>query len=171
MTNNKSKPSTSVNSNSFSTSNSFREYPPKLTDEEHCLLMDHGGCLKCRNFTQGTVHISVQSQFLAKNYRTLTIQDAQCAMAFQSGKNANNSQNNAVATITDANTSQNQTEDFIAAVFPSLSSSAVGDSSFLEGSDNSFASVSASPHIKSKHFIWDCSLTGPKVVFPVIKPA
>ena len=73
--------------------------------------------------------------------------------------------------ITNANTSQNQTKDFIAAVFPSLLSSAVGDGSFLEGSDNSFASVSESPHIKSKHFIWDCLLTGPKVDFPVTKPA
>ena len=62
-------------------------------------------------------------------------------------------------------------EDFIAAIFPSLLSSAVGDSSFSEGSDNSFASVSASPHIKSKHLIWDCLLTGPKVNFPVTKPA
>lgn len=47
----------------------------------------------------------------------------------------------------------------------------MGDGSFSEGSDNSHASMSPGPHIKSKHFIWDCLLTGPAVNFPVKKPA
>ena len=42
---------------------------------------------------------------------------------------------------------------------------------FSGKSDNSLASVSQAPHIKSKHFIWNCSLTGPAVDFPVTKPS
>ena len=62
-------------------------------------------------------------------------------------------------------------DDFIVAVFSSLSLSVVVNGSFSEGSDNSMASVSTTPHIKSKHFIWDCLLTGPTVDFPVKHPS
>ena len=108
MTNNESKPSTFVNSNFFSASSSFCEYPPKLTDEECCLLMDHAGCLKCCKFYAGHRVHQCTITISGRNYKTLIVQDAQHAKAFQSGKNANNSQNNPVVTITDANTSQNK---------------------------------------------------------------
>jgi hypothetical protein len=88
----------------------------------------------------------------------------------QSSKPSSSSQMTTVAAVTDSAT-PNQTKDFIAAVFPSLSSGVVGDGSYSEGSDNSFSSVSTPPHIKSKHFIWTFLLTGPAVDLPVNKPS
>ena len=78
---------------------------------------------------------------------------------------------NNVASVSEAPQTSNQMEDFIAAVFPSLSSGTVGDGSFSDNSDSSFAPVSPTPPLKSKHFIWNCTLTGPAVTFPINKPS
>ena len=148
---------------------SSREYPPKLTDEERRLLMEHLGCLKCRKFYAGHRAHQCTTTISGKGYKPLTAQDAQRAKAAHNSKGSS-SQSNTIAAVTDAGPS-NEAEDFCAAVFPNLSSGVIGDNSFSDNSDGSFSSVSHPPHIKSKHFIWNCSLTGPSVTFPVTKPS
>ena len=106
-----------------------------------------------------------------KNYKTLTANNTQHAKSLKNSKASTGSHTNAVASITNVTLSPNQTNDFIAAVFLALSSNVVGNGSYSEGSDNSFSSVSTPAHIKSKNFIWHCSLTGPTVDFPVMKPS
>ena len=148
---------------------SNRDYPPKLTDEERRLLMEFAGCLKCRKFYAGHRAHQCTTTISGKGYKTLTVHDANRAKNAYNAK-ATTPQLNTVASVSDATTSKDN-EDFIAAVFPNLSSNLIGDGSFSENSDSSFTSVSPPPHIKSKHFIWNCSLTGPAVTFPVTKPA
>jgi hypothetical protein len=146
---------------------STRDFPPKLTEEERRLLMEHLGCLKCckagHRAHQCTTTIS------GKGYKTLTSHDAQRAKAAKAAKPAPSSQMNTVASISEV--PGNKTDDFMAAIFPSLPSGLIGDGSFSDGSDSSLASVSKPPPLKSKHFIWNCSLTGPAVTFPVTTPS
>ena len=154
------------NTASFST----WDFPPKLTNEEHRLLMEHAGCLKCRKFYAGHRAHQCTTTISGKNYKVLTPQDAQWARAIYNSRTTSNQQINTVATVSDP-TLSTLTNDFVAAIFPSLSSNIVGDGSFSDGSDNSYASVSSPPHIKSRHLIWNCLLTGPLVDFPVTKPS
>ena len=148
---------------------STREFPPKLTEEERRLLMENQGCLKCRKFFAGHRAHQCTSSISGKGYKTITAQDAHQAKSAHSAKTNTASQMNTVASISDA--SNTQPDDFVAAVFPTLPSGVLGDGSFSEGSDASFSSVSEPPPLKSKHFIWNCSLTGPSVTFPVTKPS
>ena len=147
---------------------STREFPPKLTEEERRLLMEHQGCLKCRRFYAGHRAPQCTSTISGKGYKTLTAQDAQRAKAAQNSKGSSSSQINTVAAITEPGPSH-EGEDFCAAVFPNLSSGLIGEGNFSDNSDTSFSSVSTPPHIKSKHFIWNCTLTGLAVTFPVTK--
>ena len=163
-------------SSSASSASSSRDFPPKLTDEERRLLMEHAGCLKCRKFYAGHRAHQCNTTISGKGYKVLTAQDAQRAKGAHASKSPNTQTNNNVsmnniASISEVPQKPNQTDDFIAAVFPSLSSSAVGDGSFSDGSDSSFAPVSPPPPLKSKHFIWNCTLTGPAVTFPINKPS
>ena len=151
-------------------SGSTCDYSPKLTKDEHQLLMDHAGCYKCQKFYAGYCAHQCLATTSGKNYETLTVHNAQHAKASQSSRTATMSQLKTIATVSDANSS-NQTDNFIATIFSSLSLNVVGNGSFSEGSDNSLASVTQLPHIKSKHFIWNYSLTGPAVDFPVTKPS
>ena len=130
--------------------------------------MEYFSCLKCRKFYTGHRAHQCLTTISGKNYKVLTLQDAQCARANHNTKSSSNSQINTVTAVTDPSTS-NKTEDFVAAVFPLLSSTIIGEGSFSEGSNNSFASVSPPLHIKSKHLIWNCMLTGPAVDFPINK--
>ena len=156
--------STTVTSTGSSLS---RDYPPKLTDEERHLLMEHSGCLKCRRFFTGHVARQCTITISGKGYKTLTAQDALRAKAALRSKSGSSSQSNTIAAITEASPG-NESSDLVAAVFPSLPPGAVSDgNSFSDSSDNSFSSVSAPPPFKCKHFIWDCSLTGPSVDFPL----
>ena len=148
---------------------STREFPPKLTEEERRLLMEYQGCLKCRKFFAGHRAPQCTSTISGKGYKTLTAQDAQRAKSAHSARANSSSQLNTVASISDA--PPTQADDFVAAIFPTLPSGVLGDGSFSEGSDSSFSSVSKPPPLKSKHFIWNCSLTGPSVTFPVTKPS
>ena len=161
---------TSDPKNTTSSSLTTRDFPPKLTEEERRLLMEHQGCLKCRRFYAGHRAHQCSTTISGKGYKQLTAQDAQRAKSAQSTKPSSSSQINTVASITEA-PPVNETEDFIASVFPSLSAAAIGNGSLSESSDSSFSSVSEPPPIKSKHFIWDCSLIGPAVTFPVTKSA
>jgi hypothetical protein len=156
-------------SKNIPSASSNRDYPPKLTDDERRLLMEFSGCLKCRKFFAGHRAHQCTTTISGKGYKTLTAQDANRAKNAYNAK-AGSSQLNTVASVSDATTSKD-TEDFIAAVFLNLSSNLLGDGTFSDNSDSSFSSVSPPPHIKSKHFIWNCSLTGPAVTFPVTKPA
>ena len=149
-------------------SSSTRDYPLKLTDKERQLgLMEHSGCLKCRKFYAGHRAHQCLTTISGKGYKTLTTQDALRAKSAQKSKG---SSSHTIAAITDAFPA-NETADFIASVFPSLPSGAVGNGSHSEASDNSFGSMSAPPPFKSKHFIWHSSLTGPLVDFPVKVPS
>ena len=147
----------SSSSANTTTSTVLCDFPPKLTDKERCLLMEHAGCLKCQEFYTGHHAHQCQITISGKNYKTLTLQDANHAKVQQNSKMSSNSKLNTVATVSDASTS-NDTEDFVAAVFLSLSSNVIGNGSYSEGSDNSFTSVSSPPHTKSKHLIWNCML-------------
>lgn len=161
-----------VNTNTATISNSSTSacnYPPKLTDEKQKLLADHDGCFKCRKFYSGHHANQCATTISRKGYKQLTLQDAQKAKACNAKGAASSSQLKTVANIAEV-TPSNDTDDFIAAIFPSLSSGAIGDGSFSEGSDSSFASLSPPP-LKSKHFIWNCSLDGPSVTFPVTRPS
>ena len=148
---------------------STRDFPPKLTEEERRIIMEHLGCLKCRKLYAGHHAHQCTTTISGKGYKPITQQDAQRAKAARAAKPASSSNINNVASILDA--PANQSGDFIAAVFPSLSLAVVGDGSFSEESNASSASVSKDPPLKSKHFIWNCSLTGPSVTFPVTKPS
>ena len=111
-------------------SNSTHNYPPKLTKDECQLLMDHAGCYKCPKFYAGHRAHQCLTTISGKIYKTLNAHDAQCAKALHSSRAATESQPKTVATVSDANSS-NQTDNFIAAVFPSISSNVVGDRCFL----------------------------------------
>ena len=148
---------------------SSRKFPPKLTDEERRLLMEHLGCLKCRKFYAGHRAHQCTTTISGKGYKALTAQDAQRAKAANSAKTPPSSQLNTVASISEV--PNNKSDDFIAAVFPNLLSGLIGDGSYSENSDSSFSSVSKQPPLKSKHFIWNCSLTGPAVTFPITTPS
>jgi hypothetical protein len=76
---------------------------------------------------------------LRRSLEKATAQDAQRAKSANAAKPGASNQINTVASI--AEVPANQTDDFIAAVFPSLSSNVVGDGSFADGSDSSFASL------------------------------
>ena len=130
--------------------------------------MEHQGCLKCRRFYAGHRAPQCTSTISGKGYKTLTTHDAQRAKTAQNSKGSTSSQINTVAAVTEPGPSH-EGEDFCAAVFPNLSSGLIGEGNFSDNSDTSFSSVSAPPHIKSKHFIWNCTLTGPAVTFPVTK--
>ena len=143
------------------------EFPPKLTDEERCLLMEHLGCLKCHKFYAGHWAHQCTTTISGKGYKALTAQDTQCAKAANSAKAPPSSQLNMAASVSEI--PNNKLDDFIAAVFPNLPSGLIGDGS--ENSDSSFSSVSVQPPLKSKHFIWNCSLTGPAVTFPITAPS
>ena len=144
---------------------SSHKYPPKLMEEEHCLLMEHLGCLKCCKFYAGHRAHQCTTTISGKGYKTLTAQDAQRAKAANLAKAPPSSQLTTVASVSEI--PNNKSDDFIAAVFPNLPSGLIGDGSFSENSDSSFSSVSKIPPLKSKHFIWNCSLTGPAVTFPM----
>ena len=148
---------------------STRDFPPKLTDEERRLLMEHQGCLKCRKFYAGHRAHQCTTTISGKGYKALTPQDAQRAKTANSSKTSSSNQfsSNTIASVSEVPATQ--TDDFIAAIFPSMSSNVFGDGSFNEESDSSLSSVSNPPPLKSKHFIWNCSLTGPSVTFPVMK--
>ena len=155
---------------SSSSTTSTCDYPPKLTDEERRLLMEYLGCLKCRKFFAGHRAHQCTTTISGKGYKPLTEKDALRAKAAHNAKQST-SQISTVATVSEAGpSSPDQTNDFCAAVFPSLPSGVIGDGSFSDGSDSSFASVSSPPPLKSKHFIWNCILNGPAVTFPVNKP-
>jgi hypothetical protein len=159
---------TSDNKPNPPSASSTRNFSPKLTEEERRLLMEYLGCLKCRKFYAGHRAHQCTTTISGKGYKTLTVQDAQRAKAANTAKTSSSSQINTVASVSEVPANK---EDFIAAVFPNLSSGIIGDGSFSDNSDNSFSSVSEPPPIKSKHFIWNCSLTGPSVTFPVTKPS
>jgi hypothetical protein len=132
--------------------------------------MEHSGCLKCRRFYAGHRAHQCTTTISGKNYKQLTQQDASRARSAQNAK-ASNSQINTVASVSEAAPSTSkETDNFVAAIFPNLPSGVL-DNNFSDDSDSSFASVSTPPYIKSKHFIWDCSLTGPAVTFPILKPS
>ncbi len=65
-----------LNNASSSSQTTTNTYPPRLTDEECCLLHEHEGCLKCRVFYAGHHADKCTVTLSGKNYKTLTAQDA-----------------------------------------------------------------------------------------------
>ena len=96
------------------------DYPPRLTDNECHLLMEHADCLKCQKFYTGHRVHQCSTTVFEKNYKTLTSSDAQCAKNNQKSWGSSIPQTNTIVSVTNAD-STNQTDNFIAAVFPSLS--------------------------------------------------
>jgi hypothetical protein len=132
--------------------------------------MEHQGCLKCHKFYVGHRAHQCSTTISGKNYKTLTEREAQRAKNSNNTRPSSSTQISTIATVSDT-TPTEQNDDFIAAVFPCLSSGVIGNRSFTDASDSSFASVSKTPPLKSKHFIWDCILNGPTVTFPLKKAA
>jgi hypothetical protein len=138
---------TRPNASASSSANPLKR-PPKLTPDECQLLFDHKGCLKCRKFNAGHLAKDCTAPDLTgKDYKTLTLQDALRSNASKANHTA------PVASITEA-FSAPLPNDLIAAVFPQGT-----DAGFSDSSDNSLASVSPTPPLKGKHFIWTCSLS------------
>ena len=150
---------------SSSSSRNTCEYPPKLTKDEHRLLMEHQGCLKCCRFYAG--HCAHQCTVTIS---ALIEKDTVHAKNNNNAKSSLSSQITTIASVSDI-PQTNQTNDSIAAVFPSLSSTIIGKADLTDNSENGFSSMSNPPPLKSKHFVWDCMLTGPSVTFPINRPA
>ena len=60
-----------------SSSSTTRDFPPKLTEEERRLLMEHLGCLKCRQFYAGHRAHQCTTTLSGKGYKSLTEKNAQ----------------------------------------------------------------------------------------------
>jgi hypothetical protein len=124
-------------------------YPPRLTDEEQCLLNEHEGCFKCCDFYVEHWAAQCTKILSGKDYKVCTLLDTLQAKAART---------NACTTIVAAVTKpENPASELVAAVFPQ-SSVTTADNSMSENSDTSVASVSAQPPLKGKHFIWTCRL-------------
>jgi hypothetical protein len=127
------------NNSSATPSSSTNTYPPRLTDEERCLLHDHEGCLKCREFYIGHCAAQCQVTLSGKDYKVHTLQDALRAKARAANRTA------PIAAVTEDKTeTTSPAMDLVAAVFPQ-STAVMADKSMSDGSDASLASVSATP--------------------------
>jgi hypothetical protein len=127
-------------------------YPPHLTDNEHRLLHDHEGCLKCRDFYVTHRAKECTKTLSGKDYKECTFNDTlrtkktktttMCPMP--------------IAVVLEVELETMPTgSDLVAAVFPPATSFST-DKSLSDGSDSSLESVSALPPLKGKHFIWTC---------------
>jgi hypothetical protein len=141
------------NNSSAVPSSSTNTYPPRLTDEEHCLLHDHEGCLKCQEFYIGHRAAQCQVTLSRKDYKVHTLQDALRAKVRAANQTAP-----VVAVTEDKTETMSPATDLVAVVFPQ-STAVTANKSMSDGSDASLASVSATPPLKGKHFVWTCQLT------------
>jgi reverse transcriptase-like protein/integrase-like protein/chromodomain-containing protein len=176
------QPSSSRNNNS----NTPRR-PPKLTEEEKEIIRKHDGCWKCRHiflpkehdsnkcaFPAGENYVALSADFVAKAKRILgtrTFTDN----GFFPAKKANKptpakpiasvtfaSPPASSASIIEADSSGSTDDNFVAALFgPVPGTSVIGNGSFSDGD------ASVSPPLKSKHFIWNCTVDGPAAEFPL----
>ena len=135
-----------------SASTTSTTYPPRLTDEERCLLHDHEGCLKCREFYIGHRANACTVTLSGKDYRTRTMQDALRAKSLRG-----NGTWPAPVAATIEPTEATKPSELVAAVFPH-NAPITADGSVTEDSDSSIASVSDKTPLKGKHFIWTCRI-------------
>ena len=132
-------------------------HPPRLTKEEHHLLHDHEGCLKCREFYIGHRANACTVTLTGNGYRTCTLQDALRAKAARG--NPHPVPPPPVAATVETVHAPKPTE-LVAAVFPQ-NAHVTADTSTAEDSDLSIASMSDGPPLKGKHFIWTCRVDNP----------
>ena len=146
---------------SSASSSSSSPYPPKLTEEERRLLLEHEGCFKCCTFYAGHRQATCTASISGKGYKTLTAQDAARAKAQQNPRRSTT-----VAVVSDAGQKKTlDSPDLMAALFPELEDE--DELSFSEPSHDSLPSVSPPPPLKCKHLTWNCVLTGPSDSFSV----
>jgi hypothetical protein len=130
-------------------------YPPRLTEEEHHLLHDHKGCLKCCEFYVKHRPVQCTKILSGKDYKVCTLQDA---LRVKSAKaTRTNTQPATIAAVTEADTNMTPAQNLVAAIFPQDNVN-TADNSLSDNSDTSVVSVSAHSPLKGKHFIWTCHL-------------
>ena len=140
-------------------------YPPKLTEDERRLLHKHEGCLKCRAFYAGHRADKCTTTISGRNYKQLTLQDALRAKTNKSGN-----RNPPLASITapKIDNESNDSNDLLAAIFPTA---LTADTSFSDTANSSLSSVSSPPTLKCNHFIWNCVVVSPTARIPVNETA
>ena len=148
---------------------SSRSRCPKLTNDEWDLLNKNEGCWKYRKVFVKPGH---PCEFPSgHNYKALTIDDVHRAQHTRNPGTTINTNSQAIASIAEINDSTNDTSstlmdetdtNFVASMFGTMNTtSVIGDGSFSDGE------VSVHPHIKSKHYVWNCLIEGPAVEFPI----
>ena len=145
------------NPNASSTVASSAPHPPRLTEEEHHLLHNHEGCLKCHEFYIGHHANTCTVTLTGNGYRTRTLQDTLRAKAAHG--NPCPAPPPPVAATVETVHAPKPTE-LVVAVFPQNAHITV-DTSMADDSDLSIASVSDGPPLKGKHFIWTCWVDNP----------
>ena len=177
--------------------NAFRARPPKLTSDEKDIIRQNDGCWKCQyiflpkdhnsdkcKFPKGEDYQPLTGDFINKAKRILGSRAftengfSAChksnkpSSSHQSSSTASSSKTIAsVATAAPSATSSTSSisevdssmdDNIVAALYsPFSNTSVIGNRSFSDGD------MSMSPPIKSKHFVWNCTINGPKADFPV----
>ena len=126
---------TSTGSGATTAGSSSITYPPKLTEDERRLLHEHEGCLKCRAFYAGHRADKCTTTISGRNYKQLTLQDALRAKTNKSGN-----RNPPLASITapKIDNESNDSNDLLAAIFPTASTA---DTSFSDTANSSLSSL------------------------------
>ena len=134
-------------------------------EDEHRLLHEHEGCLKCRAFYAGHRADKCTTTLSGRNYKQLTQQDALRVKANKGG-----TRNPPLAAITapKLDTETSESNDLLAAIFPTA---AIADTSFSDTANSSMSSVSHPPTLKCNHFIWNCAVISLTACVPVNKTA
>ena len=142
---------------------------PKLTNDKCDLLNKNKGCWKCQKVFVKPSH---PCEFPSgHNYKALTIDDVHRAQCTQNPRTTVNTNTQAIASITEINDSTNDTSstlmdetdtNFVASMFGTMNTmSVIGNGNFSD------SEVSVCPHIKSKHYIWNCLIDDPAVEFSI----
>lgn len=126
------------------------KFPPKLTEEERKLLQESEGCFKCRVPYAGHRAEKCTVTPTGENYRPLTAQDV---LRVKNARDRSHTHTAPLAATADLSGIEQNMALPLAAVFPSITSA---EQSFLDVSNSTLSSVSASP-IKCEHLVWQCT--------------
>ena len=138
---------TSTGFGAMAASSSSTTYLPKLMEDECRLLHEHEGCLKCCAFYVGHRADKRTMTLSGRDYKQLTLQDALRAKANKGGTCNPPLAAIAIPTI---ETENNDSNDLLAAIFPTAPAA---DTSFSDTANSSLSSVSSPPILKCNHFI------------------
>lgn len=168
---------------------SARNRPPKMGDEERSVLIDHTGCLKCRRVYQDHIARGCPNGFPPTDHKPITRAEAEAI-----GRSLNRGKNAIIATVVPVSVLDSDEDEMtppihpiaailgssghpVAYIGPNISSV---PSDYGEISDNSVSPLhapaaavvidqndeSASP-FRTPHLVWHCAVSGHNVSFPV----